>query len=76
MDTVKISKRLDSAKKAQYEKAIQDFSKAIELDPNYGKAYMNRGIAYLKSGNNEMAAKDFLTSCRMGFNDGCMAPYL
>lgn len=62
---------LDYAKKGQYEKAIEDFSKAIDLDPKYGKAYMNRGIAYAKSGNSDKAAADFAQCCNLGYKDGC-----
>lgn len=64
---------LDFAKKAQYEKAILDFSKAIELDPKYGKAYMNRGVAYTKSGKSDKAAADFAQCCNIGFKKGCEA---
>ena len=37
------------SKKGEYEKAIADFDKAIDLgrgDPNVAGAYMNRGLAY------------------------------
>ena len=27
-------------------KELDDYSKAIELDPNYALAYYNRGVAY------------------------------
>lgn len=30
----------------EYEKALDDYDKAIELDPKYVKAYSNRGNAY------------------------------
>jgi Flp pilus assembly protein TadD len=30
----------------QYERAIRDYSKAIELDPDYVNAHNNRGFAY------------------------------
>ena len=30
----------------EYEKAIQEYGKAIGLDPNFEKAYYNRGLAY------------------------------
>ena len=32
--------------KKEYDKAISDFTKAIEIDPNYPFAYANRGLAY------------------------------
>jgi tetratricopeptide (TPR) repeat protein len=30
----------------RYDKAIHDFSKAIQIDPTYAMAYYNRGITY------------------------------
>jgi tetratricopeptide (TPR) repeat protein len=33
-------------KKRQYDKAISDYSKAIEINPRYADAYNNRGNAY------------------------------
>jgi len=38
-----------------YAQAIKDFSKAIELDPDYAVAYNNRGLAYYNSGDFEQA---------------------
>jgi len=32
----------------QYDRAIQDYSKAIKLKPGYAKAYYNRGVVYSK----------------------------
>ncbi len=37
-------------KKGQYDKAISDYTKAIEINPSYAKAYYNRGVAYIKEG--------------------------
>jgi tetratricopeptide (TPR) repeat protein len=42
-----------------YERAIADFDKAIELDPGRAGAYADRGNAYLYSGKAELAAADF-----------------
>ena len=32
--------------KGMYDKAIENFTKAIELEPDFVKAYMYRGLAY------------------------------
>lgn len=42
----------------EYELAIQDYTEAIKLNPDYHLAYQNRAIAYDKSNNHEEAAKD------------------
>jgi lipoprotein NlpI len=40
----------------QFEKAIQDYNQAIELDPEYTHAFNNRGtVAWVYSGSNSMA---------------------
>ncbi len=41
------------------EKAIGDYNKAIELNPEYALAYYNRGICYKKLGETKKAEKDF-----------------
>ena len=41
---------LHIAHKGNYDQAISDFTKAIGLDPNYAKAYNNRGLAYYTEG--------------------------
>lgn len=43
----------------KYNKAIQDFNKAIELEPDCAIAYFNRGCAYGGDGNHELALMDF-----------------
>jgi tetratricopeptide (TPR) repeat protein len=42
-----------------YEDAIVQFTKAIELDPDLDRAYVNRALAYSKVGEHESAARDF-----------------
>ena len=42
-----------------YNKAIADCSKSIELDPDDLKVYQNRGDAYCNLGNYDEAIKDF-----------------
>lgn len=52
---------------------MEEFTKAIGIDKNYGRAYMNRGIAYGKLGNSDKAAADFAHCCNIGFQEGCKA---
>jgi tetratricopeptide (TPR) repeat protein len=44
------------------EEAYQDFSKAIELLPNYSMAYYNRGNLYQKQKNYDLAISDYTTA--------------
>ncbi|HID19571.1 MAG TPA: tetratricopeptide repeat protein, partial [Methanophagales archaeon] len=47
------------AMSGEYEKAIECFNKAIELDPNYARAYYNRGNAYYYLKQYERAIEDY-----------------
>ena len=42
-----------------FDNAIKDFTKSIELDPDDLKVYQNRGDAYCNLGNYDEAIKDF-----------------
>ena len=43
----------------QYDAAIKDYDKAIELKSDYAVAYNNRGIAYADMGQYDVAIKDY-----------------
>lgn len=43
----------------EYDKAIEAYTKAIALNPNYAKAYNNRGLVYDKKGQYDRAIEDF-----------------
>jgi tetratricopeptide (TPR) repeat protein len=43
----------------KHERAIEDYNKAIELNPNYAEAYNNRGNAYGGLNEHEMAISDY-----------------
>ncbi|KAL0720307.1 hypothetical protein Bca4012_034906 [Brassica carinata] len=53
----------------EYGSAIQDASKAIEIDPRYSKGYYRRGAAYLAMGKFKDALKDFQQVKRISPND-------
>jgi len=46
-------------KKAKYEEAIADLTRAIELDPTEPTSYMNRGLSLTVRGRHTEAKKDF-----------------
>ena len=52
--------------KNQYDKAILDYNKAIELNPNYANSYNNRGIAYFKRGKLAKGCSDWKKACKLG----------
>ena len=40
-------------------RAIEDYDKAIEIDPEYAEAYYNRGVANSELGNHRQAIEDY-----------------
>src|SRR3990172_8362478 len=43
----------------KYDEAIEAYTKAIALDPNYAQAYTNRGVAYYNKGQYDRAIEDY-----------------
>ncbi len=54
----------------QYEKALENYNKAIELNPNDADTCENRGLTYVEMGKYEEAAKDFKTAGILFYNQG------
>ena len=50
---------IDYGEKREYDLAIKDFEKAIEIAPEFAEVYKNRGNAYLNKGSFDLAIKDF-----------------
>ncbi len=46
-------------KLGKYQEAITSYDKAIEIDPNYAKAWHNKGLALKKQGNHIEAEQCF-----------------
>ena len=60
---------LAHGKKGELELAIADYTKAIELKPDYADAYYNRGGAWLRLGEREKAESDLATARHLGSED-------
>ena len=43
----------------QHQRAIEDYDKAIELNPDYAIAYNNRGLSFQELGQASRAREDF-----------------
>lgn len=50
-----INKGMEYANQGEYDRAIPEFNKAIEINPNSAKAYTNRGAAYDAKGDHDQA---------------------
>jgi tetratricopeptide (TPR) repeat protein len=51
----------------QYDKAIADCTKAIELEPDLADAYYNRAIAHRKNGDRVKADADHVSAKQLGY---------
>ncbi|MEM7445944.1 MAG: tetratricopeptide repeat protein [Pseudomonadota bacterium] len=49
--------------------AIDDFSEAIRLNPEFAKPYINRGAAYFNSGQSQLALQDLENAVRLDPED-------
>ena len=49
---------IDYGEKGEHDLAIKDFTKAIELNPDYAFAYNNRGAVYRDKGEHDQAIED------------------
>ena len=57
---------LAHSKKGEVELAIEDYTKAIELKPDFAEAYYYRGGAFLRLGEPEKAKSDLVTARNLG----------
>lgn len=61
---------LAHAKKGELELAIVDYTKAIEIEPDYADAYYHRSKTWLHLGEVEKAKADMKTASKIGINSG------
>ena len=54
-------------KRKDYQGAIADYTKAIELSPDFTQAYHKRGVAYLMLGPKSKARADFKRAIELGY---------
>lgn len=53
----------------KYEEAIEDFTKAIEINPNFAMAYYNRGGVKNLTGDTDGACNDWRKALSLGLKD-------
>lgn len=52
------------------QEAIENYTRAIKMNPNYASACLNRGIAYRSLGNNQRAIEDFQKAAKLYSEQG------
>ena len=52
-------------KKGEYDPALEDFSKAIKLNPEYADAHYVRGIAYINKQDYNLAITNFTNAIEL-----------
>src|SRR3989338_2224971 len=52
----------------EYDREIEDYNKAIALDPNYAQAYSNRGVAYYNKRQYDRAIEDYNKAIALDLN--------
>ena len=58
-----------TAVKNKLDRAIEDYTKAIELNPNYTDAYYNRSLVYNYKGDLDRALNDLNRAIQLNPND-------
>jgi tetratricopeptide (TPR) repeat protein len=59
----------DYANKGQYDEAISNYNKALEINPRLAEAYESRGIAYGKKGQCNQAISDYTKALEINPRD-------
>ena len=57
--TIYLNRAIAYSKMEEEKQALMDVNQAIELNPDYGKAYVKRGDINLALGNFEESVRDF-----------------
>ena len=52
-------------KRGDYDQAIADFSRAIELNPDNAEYWHDRGAAYFRKGDYDRAIADYARACQL-----------
>ncbi|GHV07508.1 hypothetical protein AGMMS50229_14480 [Campylobacterota bacterium] len=60
------SKGESAMRRGEHKQAIIEYSRAIDLDPNFSSAYNNRGSTYMLLGDYDRALSDAKQACKLG----------
>ena len=54
-----------------FKNALEDCNEALKLSPRNAMAFNNRGLVHEKKQDMDLAEKDYLKACELGFEIGC-----
>ena len=63
------------SEEGDYLGAVQSYDQAIQLDPDYSRAYANRGLVRLNLGDRRGALEDWQQAAKMFLAQGSMTNY-
>jgi tetratricopeptide (TPR) repeat protein len=66
---------MEKAKRGKYKEAIEDFTQAVCINPNYATAYKYRGLAYSRLGDAPAASADFQNAADLYLKHGHTRDY-
>jgi tetratricopeptide (TPR) repeat protein len=63
------NRAIDYAEKGQRDLAIEEFTRAIEINPNWGELFYNRGCTYSKMHKYDLAISDYNRALELNRNN-------
>ena len=57
--------------KGDFKRAIKSYRKTLEINPDHMGAHYNLGAIYSKTGELNLAIKNYKKACEMGNQGGC-----
>ncbi|MDA9564285.1 tetratricopeptide repeat protein, partial [Flavobacteriales bacterium] len=70
MENLWVNRAISYSMLKQYDKALKDYARALEYDPNSIRIYIDRGYSYLEYGSVEKAIDDFNNAIRLDPTNG------
>ena len=56
---------IEHAQKGEYQEAVDDFTRAIKIKPDFADAYYNRGLVYYNLGKYQEAVDDYTRAIKI-----------
>ena len=67
-----LTRGVEYGDQGQYDQAIAEFTKCLQVDPRFDLAHYNRGIAYARRGQPDLAIVDFTKFIEIGLSSSLL----